>query len=394
MFSIIGILAILGICYLASRNRKLINYRTIISGLIIQVLLCIFILKLDIGKEIFTYIGLFIKTLIGFSDHGGKFVFGELYNQSFIFFFHLICSITFICALFAVLAYIGVLHPTLRILSKVFQKVMNVSGIESLICISSALVGQVESSLPFRSYFKHLSSSQFFSIMVGGMSTMSMVLLAIYAGFGIPIEYLLAANLMGIPAGLVVSKILYPSSPEELKQSLPQADPDPSHNIMDAMIRGAQDGFHISMSIMAVAIAIISLAALIDGSLQIVHTSLSEVLGLVFFPIIIIMGLPFDLAFDLASLLGQKIALNEFIAYTKLAETIKTSQASPEFVLLSSFLLCGFANLGSVAIQLGAFTQIIPEKREELSKLGLWAMIGAILATCLSTCWAHLLYSL
>ena len=393
MISLFGVFAILLVCWLISKDRKSINWYTIFSGLILQIALAFFILKSSLGQIIFQKISDCIIALIHLSGKGGEFAFGSLYNSptnEFIFAFKVTPAIIFISALVSVLYFMGIMHPFLKATSWLLHKLMGVSGAEALANIASAFVGQVESALPLRPYFSRLSQAQFFSIMVGGMSTMSAALLATYASLGIPSQYLLTANLMGIPGGLIIAKLIWPSVQGENSELLPEPEKTEAANLMDAAVHGAQEGLKISLGVISMVIAFVSLVALVDMLLANFNITLSDIFGILLFPVAILMGAPLEDSHLIASLLGQKLALNEFVAYLDLSNKMKLCDLSPNSLLIASFSLCGFANFGSVAIQLGAFSQMLPERRSEFAQMGILAMIGGALSSCLSACLAHL----
>jgi concentrative nucleoside transporter, CNT family len=393
MISILGICAILLFCWVVSKDRKNINWRTILAGLALQAGLAFFILKTLIGQKIFEFLSVGIIELLNLASKGGQFAFGSLYNQQeFIFAFKIPPAIIFISALVAVLYYLRIMHPILKCSSWFLHKIMQVSGAEALANIASAFVGQVESALPLRPYFAKLSQAQFFSIMVGGMSTMSAALLATYAALGIPSQYLLAANLMGIPAGLIIAKLMWPSSSTEANEELPEPEVTQAANVMDAAVHGAQEGLKISLGVISMVIAFVSLIGLVDLILNAFHLSLSRILGIFFYPFTVLLGVQPSEAPLIGSLIGQKIALNEFVAYLDLANKMQICPFSERSLMIATFAICGFANFGSVAIQLGAFSQMLPERRSQFAGMGLLAMLAGALASCLSACWANLFF--
>lgn len=393
MISLLGIALILFLCWLLSKNRKLVNWRTILSGLALQAGIAFFILKTSFGRQVFEFLSSCIVQLIGLANKGGQFAFGPLYNSpDFIFAFRVPPAIIFISSLVSVLYFLGIMHPILKYSSWLLHKIMHVSGAEALANIASAFVGQVESALPLRPYFGKLSQGQFFSIMVGGMSTMSAALLATYASLGIPSQYLLAANLMGIPAGLVIAKLLWPSENGEHEEVLPEPEKTQAANMMDAAVHGAQEGLKISLGVISMVIAFISIVALMDLMLGFFHSSLSQVFGFMLSPFTRLLGVPAQDSQLVASLLGQKVALNEFVAYLDLSSKMRICPLDSRSLMIASFAICGFANFGSVAIQLGAFSQMLPERRAEFASMGILSMLGGALASCLSACWANLFF--
>jgi CNT family concentrative nucleoside transporter len=224
------------------------------------------------------------------------------------------------------------------------------------------------------------------------MSTISAALLATYASLGVPPLYLLAANMMGIPGGLALAKLVWPSPPEESTQALPEPEATEASNAIDAAVQGAQEGLHISLAVVAMVIAFVSFVALIDAGLGWFGLSLAEVLGYVFYPLSFLIGTPLEEAGNVASLIGLKLSTNEFVAYLELLRRQELCPMSPRSLMLATIALCGFANFGSVAIQLGAFSKMLPERRGEFAKLGLPAMAVGALASCLSACWASLFF--
>ncbi|MDJ0625234.1 MAG: nucleoside transporter C-terminal domain-containing protein [Candidatus Caenarcaniphilales bacterium] len=393
MLSITGILLILLLCWGLSKDKKSINWQTILSGLLIQAGLAFFILKTTIGRNFFSFLSRCITALIDMAAKGGRFAFGPLYDSpDFIFAFKIAPAIIFISSLVSVLYFIGVMHPILKYSSWLLHKVMKVSGAEALANIASAFVGQVESALPLKPYFGKLTQSQFFAIMVGGMSTISAALLATYASMGIPSQYLLAANLMGIPAGLIIAKLLWPSENSENNQVLPEPETPKAANVMDAAVHGAQEGLKISLGVISMVIAFLSIIGLLDLFLDIFNTSLSQILGLVLSPFTVLMGVPPEESQLVGSLIGQKVALNEFVAFLDLLNKTNICPISQRSLMIASFAICGFANFGSIAIQLGAFSQMLPERRSEFAEMGVMAMFAGALASCLSACWANLFF--
>jgi CNT family concentrative nucleoside transporter len=393
MISLIGIVLIVTVCWFLSKDRKGISWWTILSGLIIQAFLAFFILKTPLGAQIFKSLGKGVLTLIDLANKGGSFVFGSLYESNgFVFAFRVSSAIIFISSFVSVLYFIGFMHPFMKVISLFIHKTMRVSGSEALANIASAFVGQVESALPLRPYFSKLSQAQFFSIMVGGMSTMSASLVATYASLGLPTEYLLAANIMGIPSGLVIAKLLWPSPKEVNDENLPEPEKTSAANVMDAAVHGAQEGLKISLGVISMLIAFVSIVSLVDLMLKPAGLSLMKVFGTLMMPIAVLMGTPWADASTVGGLLGEKIALNEFVAYLDLTEKLKLCAIDPKTLLISTFCICGFANFGSIAIQLGAFSEMMPSRRAEFAAMGIPAILAGALASCLSACWASLFF--
>lgn len=395
---IIGIIFILLISYLFSNNKKEINKKLVITGLCLQVLTGYFILKIRVGQILFKKIAHIISSLLDISQEGGRFIFGFLMDDnliksrlatenSYIFFVHIVPAVIFICALVSMLYYFGILQIIIRIFAFIFNKLLKVSGAEALANTAVAFVGQVESAIIIQPFLKNLTKSEILTIMSGGMACISGSLMAIYSSFGIRAEYLLAASCMAIPGCFVISKIFYPETETPLTaKSLEVIEIKKSKNFIEAILDGAFGGAKICTGIIAMLIAFISLIALIDKILlTLFHgMTLKTILGFVFYPIIYLIGVPKEDVMIVSQLFGTKIALNEFIAYLDLSKLIISSEISHKSIAISSFLLCGFANLGSIAIQIGGLSQMAPERKSDFAELGFKSMICGALVSCVS----------
>lgn len=395
---ILGIIAILGISYLFSNNKKLINVRLVLTGLALQVLTGFFILKVPIGRKLFEFIAKVVTSLLEISRDGGRFVFGFLIDEvtisqnittdgSFIFFVQVTSIIIFICALVSILYYIGILQNIIKVFAWIFNKVLGVSGAEALANSSVAFVGQVESAIVVQPFLAKLTKSEILTIMTGGMACISGSLLAIYSSLGVQAEYLLTASCMAIPGSFLISKIFYPEDKVPETQELINIKYKPKEkNVIEAVLNGASSGMKISMGIFAMLIAFISLIALLDKILLLINDSLSlkVILGYIFSPLIYLIGVPKEDVSIVAGLFGTKISLNEFIAYLDLSKLISENALTQKGLAISSFILCGFANFGSIAIQIGGLSEMAPERKSDFAELGLKAMICGALVSCLS----------
>ncbi|OGI20936.1 MAG: hypothetical protein A3B68_01760 [Candidatus Melainabacteria bacterium RIFCSPHIGHO2_02_FULL_34_12] len=402
---IIGIFSILLILYLFSNNKKIINYKTIVFGLLFQFLIGIFILEVPLGKYIFHVIAKGVTTILEISRAGGNFVFGFLNNQDllykefgkgneFIFAFQIVPTIIFICALVSLLYYFGILQNIIKLFAWVFNKFMGVSGAEALANTSVAIVGQVESAIVIQPYLPRLTRSELLTIMTGGMACISGSLMAIYSSLGIKTEYLLAASFMAIPGSFVTSKLLYPEDKKPVTENTINIDYDPKEkSLIEAILDGATNGAKISIGIIAMLIAFISLVALVDKILiNLNHDlSLKTILGFIFTPLIQLLGVPKEEVSIVAQLFGTKISLNEFIAYLDLSKFISLGKLSEKSIAIATFILCGFANFGSIAIQVGGLAQMAPERKSDLASLGMKALVCGTLTSCISGCIAGFL---
>jgi len=412
---LLGLVLIFGIAFLMSNNRKAINYRLVITGIILQVGTAIFILKVPIGQLIFAKLGLVIQKLLDFSMEGARFCFGFLADgetlnnvigpgNSFIFVFTLIPTIIFICVLVAIGYHIGLLQRVIAIVARGVYKIMRVSGSEALSNVASAFVGQVEAQILIRPYISGMTMSELLASMSGSMACIAGGVLAVYVAMGVPAEYLLAASLMAAPGALVISKIVYPETQESETKGRVKLEVKKTHaNLMDAIAHGASDGMRISINVIAMLIGVIALIALVDAllgwlgqlvamtglslnaiGLNLENLRLKDILGVFFSIFAWAMGVPWSEAHTVGSLMGTKLVINEFVAYTDLMPMIAAKSLSPKALIIASFALCGFANFSSVAIQIGWIGELAPNRRRDLARLGIKAMICGTLASYIS----------
>jgi len=397
---IIGIVFILLTGFVFSKNRKLINYRLVFIGLFLQILTGIFILKVPIGKSLFEFLAKGITTILKLSQVGGGFVFGFLAKEeilsktigkesSFIFAIQIVPTIIFVCALVSILYYLGILQRIIKLFAWFFNKLLGVSGAEALANTSVVLVGQVESAIVIQPYLPKLTKSEILTIMTGGMACISGSLMAIYSSLGVKTEYLLAASFMAAPGSFIMSKLFYPEDGKPVTRDTVKLDfKTKEKNLVEAILDGAFSGAKISMGVIAMLIAFISLVAMVDKILFTISAALSlkVILGWIFTPLIYLLGVPKEDVSVIAQLLGTKISLNEFIAYLDLAKLISENTLAPKSIAIATFILCGFANFSSIAIQVGGLTQMAPERKSDLAELGFTAMVCGALASCISGC--------
>lgn len=418
---VIGIILILGLAYLWSNNRKAINYRTVITGLILQVVLAIFILKVPIGQDIFAFLGKAINKLLDFSKEGGAFVFGDLTKvteilpagvvKSGVFLFILLPTIIFVCVLVAMAYHVGLMQRVVAIMARFVHWAMRVSGSEALSNVASAFVGQVEAQIMIRPYLSGMTRSELLASMTGSMACIAGGVMAVYISMGVPASYLLAASLMAAPGALVISKIVFPETEESETKGTVKLEVKKEHaNIMDAISNGASDGMKISINVIAMLIGVIALIALIDAllgyfghflawtglslesvGLNLDHLRLKDVVGVFFSLFAIVMGVPPSESMHVGSLMGTKMVINEFVAYSDLSPMIQQGFLSAKSVVIASFALCGFANFSSIAIQLGGIGAIAPNRKADLARLGFKAMICGTMASYISASLAGIL---
>ena len=418
---IIGIIVILALAYLWSNNRKAINYRLVLTGLGLQLALAIFILKVPVGQEIFYWLGKAINKLLDFSQEGGLFVFGDLTKVSQIlppaivsggvFLFILIPTIIFVCVLVAMAYHVGLMQRVVALLARFVHWAMRVSGSEALSNVASAFVGQVEAQIMIRPYLSGMTMSELLASMTGSMACIAGGVMAVYISMGVPASYLLAASLMAAPGALVISKIVFPETQVSETKGKVTLEVKKEHaNIMDAISHGASDGMKISINVIAMLIGVIALVALVDAllgyfglflgwtgasldfiGLDVENLRLKDVFGLFFSLFAIVMGVPVSESFDVGSLMGTKMVINEFVAYSDLSPMIARGALSAKSIVIASFALCGFANFSSIAIQIGGIGAMAPTRKADLARLGFKAMICGTMASYISASLAGIL---
>ena len=399
---ILGILTLLVIAFAISNNRNKINFRTIFWGLGLQFIFAVFILKTPIGKPIFSFLDKIITRLISFSDAGSDFLFTSyvtdvgLHPALLNFAFRLLPTIIFFSSLMAVLYHFGIIQIIVKWIAKLMQKTMHTSGAETLSVSANIFVGQTEAPLMVRPFISQMTKSELMVVMVGGFATVAGGVLAIYVKWlsNIPgiAGHLLAASVMSAPAALVVSKIIYP----EVEKSKTSGDmnieiKNTSTNAMEALGDGASDGLKLAANVGAMLVAFISIVALLNYIFGIFGTSIEQILSIIFKPLAWTMGIPWAEAGYVGTLMGEKIVFTELIAFGDLQSMISKNQLSERSGIIASYALCGFANFGSIGIQLGGIGGIAPQRKKELAKLITKAMIGGALASWLTASVAGIL---
>jgi CNT family concentrative nucleoside transporter len=406
---LIGIALILGIAYAMSNNRKAINYRTVGVGLLLQFGLAVFILKTDIGQQVFQTLGQFVDRLLQKSVRGAEFVFSPLVNREllskafgpengFIFFFQVIPTIIFVAVLVNIFYHLGIMQRVVAVLARVMKWLMGVSGAEALSNVSSTFVGQVEAQIMIKPYLKTMTKSELLASMTGSFACIAGGVLAVYISLGVPAPYLLAASLMAAPGALVISKIVFPETEVSETEGIVKLEIKRVHaNLLDAIASGASEGLKVGFNVIAMLIGFIALMALVDSILFRIgyyifgfpNLSLNYLLGNVFSIFAWAMGVPSQDVQAAGSLMGTKMVVNEFVAYLDLVKIKST--LDPKTVAITSFALCGFANFSSIAIQVGGIGELAPSRRSDLAKLGFKALICGTLASYMSATLAGLL---
>ena len=401
LIGIAGILVLLSIALAMSNNRKAISWQLVTWGLGIQLLFAIIILKTPVGVPFFGAIDIGIKNLLSFSDAGSDFLFksfrsGVVEDPLMNFAFRILPTLIFFSSLIAVLYHVGIMQFIVKWIARFMQKSMATSGSETLCVSGNIFVGQTEAPLLVRPFISKMTKSELMAIMVSGFATVAGGVMAMYVSMlgdvpGIA-GHLLAASIMSAPAALVIAKIIYPETETSdtfgnIKITLDKKD----DNIMEALSNGATNGMKLAANVAAMLVAFVAIIAMINAILGLLDLSLQQILGWIFSPLAWVMGVPWNEAGIIGSLMGEKLVLTELIAYGDLAELMVANSISDRSAIIASYALCGFANFASVGIQLGGIGGIAPERRKDLAKLGLKAMFGGALASWLTATIAGLL---
>ncbi|MBI9073308.1 MAG: NupC/NupG family nucleoside CNT transporter [Melioribacteraceae bacterium] len=441
---IIGIGLLVGIAYLLSNNKKNVNWRLVGSGLILQFIFAIFIIKGDklgsffspLGwpKQFFNYISKGFVAVLDFTTAGAQFIFGNLAlppgsenSIGFFFAFQILPTIIFFASIMAVLYHLGVMQKIVQAMAWIMAKVMGTSGAESLSCSANIFVGQTEAPLMIKPFIKGMTKSELLTIMTGGMATIAGGVMASYIqmlgqsfseAMNIPFDqariefasHLLGASIMAAPAALIISKIIFPEveTPETAGTVKIKVEKTAA-NVVEAAAAGAGEGLQLALNVGAMLLAFIALIAMFNAGLESIgdliglNTVLMDaygqplnmqlILGLVLQFLAYGIGVPWDSALDFGSLIGVKVVLNEFVAYTEMSNYIKEGiLTDPKAILMATYALCGFANLSSIAIQIGGISPLAPGRRSDLASLGFKAVIGGTLATMMTATLAGVLF--
>jgi CNT family concentrative nucleoside transporter len=392
-----GAIVILAIAVLFSTNRRAINWTTVAWGLGLQVVFAIIVLKTTIGQQVFSTLGNGINHLLGFAGVGAAFVFGPLGDSgvwgramtnvfgpngaqyAVIFAFQVLPTIIFIAALFAILYYFGVMQVIVRLFAALMHRVMNASGAEALNVAASIFMGQTEAPLTIRPYLPEMTQSELMTVMTSGMAHISGGIMAAYILFGIEAKHLLTAVIMTAPGTIMMSKMLVPETEVPKTMGTVRLEVERTDvNVIDAAGRGTGEGLLLALNVGAMLISFLALIALVNALLGLVHLSLEQMFGWVFAPVAWAMGVPWRDAPTIGNLLGTRMALNEFVAYSKLGPLKGT--LDPKSFTIATFALCGFANFSSIGIQIGGIGALAPNRRHDLARLGLRAMFAGTLA--------------
>lgn len=402
--SLFGVFLLVGAAWLMSSRRDRFPKRIVAWGLSLQFLAALFVLKSSPGRWLFSVLNDAVVALLAFTNEGTRFVFGNLMDTGFSFALNVLPTVLFFSSLMAVLYHLGVIQRVVLVLAWVMQRTMRTSGAETLSAAANVFVGQTEAPLVIRPYVAKMSLSELNAVMVGGFATVAGGVLAGYVDLlkdDLPniAGHLIAASVLSAPAALVIAKVMLPETEEvDWEQKATFSDEKLDVNLIDAAARGASEGLKLALNVGAMLLAFLALLALVDAlfgmpvalynelfDASVTPWTLQDVLGFLFTPLAFVMGVPFEECATVGMLLGEKLVATEFVAYGHLAQLLERGDAlSERSVIICTYGLCGFANFGSIGIQLGGIGSIAPERRGDLAKLGLRAMIGGTLAACMT----------
>jgi CNT family concentrative nucleoside transporter len=402
---ILGLITMLGLAYIFSTNRKAIRLKTVGWGLGLQVAFAIFVLKVEFGRRLFQKAGDAVNWLLSFAFVGSKFVFGDLGAQhssmGFFFAFQVLPTVIFIAAFFAVLYHYGIMQVIIKGAAKVMTRFMGASGAESLNVAASIFMGQTEAPLTIRPFLPDLTRSELMTVMTSGMAHVSGGIMAAYIAFGIEPKHLLSAVIMTAPGTILMSKMFVPETEiprtaGRVVMSEEEVDQEKKENLLGAIARGTTDGLGLALNIAAMLISFLALIALLNGIFGGIHAhvawfppSLESIMGRLFAPIAWVIGVPWHDCMAIGNLLGVRMVLNELVAFSMLGP--QRAVLDPRSFTIATFALCGFANFSSIGIQMGGIGALAPNKRGELAKLGLRAMLAGTMANLMSASIAGML---
>ena len=413
LFGLFGLSVLLGIAWLFSNNKKNVDWKLVLTGVTLQIAFAALVLLVPGGKDVFDALGSGFVKILGFVNAGSNFIFGSLMDTSkfgFIFAFQVLPTIIFFAALMGVLYHLGVMQAVVRVMAWAITKVMRVSGAETTSVCASVFIGQTEAPLTVRPYISKMTESELITMMIGGMAHIAGGVLAAYVGMlggGDPVQqafyakHLLAASIMAAPATLVIAKLLIPEMGTPLTRGTVKMEVEKTaSNIIDAAAGGAADGLRLALNIGAMLLAFIALIALLNWPLTWIGevtglqamlgkpTDMAALLGYLLAPIAWVIGVPWQDATTVGSLIGQKVVINEFVAYLQLADIVNGKVAgvalTEKGALIATYALCGFANFSSIAIQIGGIGGLAPERRSDLARFGMRAVLGGTLATLMT----------
>jgi len=422
-FGLFGLAVLISLTWLFSNNRRAVDWQLVGIGLVLQIAFAALVLLVPGGRDVFDALGRGFVKVLSFVNEGSRFMFGDLMNSEsygFIVAFQVLPTLIFFSALMAVLYHLNVMQAVVRLMSWAITRIMRVSGAETTSVCASVFIGQTEAPLTVRPYISKMTESELITMMIGGMAHIAGGVLAAYVGMlgaGDPVQqafyakHLLAASVMAAPATLVIAKILIPETGQPLTRGSIKIEVEKTtSNVIDAAAAGAADGLRLALNVGAMLLAFIALIALLNAPLVWLGdisgladllgkpTDLGSLFGYLLAPVAWVIGTPWADAHTVGALIGQKIVLNEFIAYSQLADIIAGKvegvNLSQHGQLIAAYALCGFANFGSIAVQIGGIGGLAPERRQDIARFGLRAVLGGTIATLMTATIAGVLSQL
>lgn len=399
--SFVGLFAMVGVAFALSTSRKDIKWKTVGTGILLQVIFGLLILKTPWGREFFSIIKEGFNSILAFTNEGSKFLFGNLSDPSkfgWIFATMVLPTIIFMSSLMSVAYHLGIMQKLVEWTAKIMMKFMGTSGAESLAAAANIFAGQTEAPLVIKPFVDKMTKSELMALMSGGMATVAGGVLAAYVGMGIDAGHLLAASVMSAPAALAIAKVMVPETETSTTAGVVDINlPKTNANVIDAAANGAGEGLTLALNVGAMLLAFIALIAMLNGMVGLVGgwfgmpgLSFEMILGYLFAPFAFLLGVPWDECLRVGVMLGKKTVINEFVAYMDLQVAIENGAISKRSITIATYALCGFANFSSIAIQLGGIGGIAPRRRGDLAKLGIKALIGGTLACFMTACIAGL----
>ncbi|WP_298785794.1 NupC/NupG family nucleoside CNT transporter [uncultured Marinococcus sp.] len=390
LWGLMGIVFVLFLAFLLSSRKKSIRFRPVLVGLLFQLVFAFLVLGSTWGSAAFEWLVVRVQSVIDTASEGYIFLFGEEITDTGAFAFTVLPVIIFFSSLIGVLYYIGVMQIIIKFIGGILSALLKTSKAESMSAAANVFVGQTEAPLVVRPFLSNMTKSELFAVMTGGLGSVAGSVLFGYAGLGIPLDFLLAASFMAAPGGLIIAKVIFPEPDLSLTTDEIEIEKDTeSHNVIDAAARGASTGLQLALNVGAMLIAFVALIAMINLLLGWVTgwfgadgITLELLLGYVFAPVAFMIGVPWSEALQAGGFIGQKLVLNEFVAYANFAPEIDTFSEKSQAII--TFALCGFANLSSLAIILGGFASLAPTRRNDIAQMGLKAVAAGALVSLLS----------
>ncbi|KLV03608.1 transporter [Photobacterium aquae] len=399
LISIAGILVLVLCAYALSENRKAINWRTVGGALLLQAGFAALVLYIPLGQKMLGAMSSGVASLLSFADEGIRFLFGDLATGNFIFAIRVLPLVIFISALISLLYHLGVMQWVIKVIGGGIQKALGTSRAESLVATGNIFLSQGESPLLVKPFLPQMTRSELFAVMTGGMASVAGSVLGGYAGLGVDLKYLIAASFMAAPGSLLMAKLLVPEQSVAVEQTDIEMAKSDHSNAIDALAAGAMNGMKVAVAIGTMLIAFVSVIAMANAGLETVgswigiqNLTFQMLLGYLFSPLAFVIGVPASEMLQAGSFIGQKMILNEFVAFLDFVSVKETLSQHSQVII--TFALCGFANIGSIAIQIGSIGVMAPERRSDVASLGFKAVLAATLANLMSAALAGIFVSL